>query len=755
MKKHVLIFSLTAILFQSCIKDVEVETLGGTEVNVEGIRSLIVPDGHDLRPLTLQNTKIQLSQNSRADLVKVRIYKIDNDVKNLLYQGSLDKGSSINNLVKIPNHTNLVSVQADLATNTKEWVITPEELGNLIIEDDIVIEDDIATGSGALGRLTSFNASQNRSSGDNPPTWNCNDYQEFSGSGNGHFKITSNSTQGINITQNTSIYICSGGSWSPSSFSDWGGKLTIYVASGASLSLNGALYSTIYNEGTFNGVNTIFRNNSEFNNWGPANITGNLGVFSDEINIYGGTCTISGHLQIEGHFDNDGGTVIVGGNVTISDKLHNKDASTLTVGGNFTVNAGEFKNECKTIIAGNFVNNKKVEFKNASYTEITGSFRSNPSTEIKIKDGSIFKSASITSGGNIKGDNAYSVIETGSITFWSSNKKFKGELDICSNSYNSSMGDNDVISSCTTFISSSTCSLGYNNVIDNDNDGSISGVDVDDANPNVATYNYPQGENSFFTTIYEDLYPCMGDYDLNDFVHNYSYREGINNGENNDGQNTSITEIKFDYKFPAVGGAFNNSFVLRVIDQDNNAAISLENSEHYAISEITRLHDSQNNTTLFVFDNIKSIYTDNPGAIINTVRIDYSDIPIISGTVSNINGAYDEFILKAGESGQEIHPLYNELHISYSALNLPSMFNDSDNFLKCDDSSSGNNNFVNVNGFPWVLSDLPVDLPWPKENVSILDAYPNFDDYVLLDSTLDWYSDSNGNRVEENIIIVD
>jgi LruC domain-containing protein len=750
MKKHVLLFSLVAILFQSCFKDIIEDSSEEIAVNVEGIKSLVVPDGHDLRPLTLQNTNIKLSENSRADVVKVRIFKIDSDVKKLLYQGSIDRGNSINNLIKVPNHTDLVSVEADLATNTREWVITPGELENLTIEDDIVTE------SRATNKYTSSNSSQKQPNESDPPTWNCNNYSEFSGNDNGNFKITNNSTQGIHITKNTSIYICSGGSWNPTFFTDWNAKLTIYVASGASLSINGAIYSTIYNEGTFNGVNTVFQNNSEFDNWGTTTITGTLSIFSDEINIFGGTCDVSGNLNMQGEFDNEGGTLNIVGNVNVLDKLYNKDASTLTVGGNFTVNGGEFKNDCKTIIAGNFVNNKKVEFKNASYTEITGSFISNVyADQVTIKQGSIFKSASITSVGNIKGDNTYSVIETGSINFTGYGKKFKGKLDICSNSYNSSMGNSNVISTCDTFISSSICSLGYNNVVDDDNDGSISGVDVDDTNPNVATYNYPQGENTFFTTIYEDLYPCMGDYDLNDFVHNYSYREGINNGDNNDGQNTYITEIKFDYKFPAVGAAFNNSFVLRVIDQDNNAVISLDSSERYDSSEITRLHDSQNNTTLFVFDNIKSIYTDNPGAIINTARIDYSDIPTISGTVSNINGAYDEFILKAGLSGQEVHPLYNALHANYTALNLPSMFNDSNNFLKCDDSSSGNNNFVNVNGFPWVLNDLPVDLPWPKEKISILDAYPNFDDFVISDPTLDWYSNINGNRVAEKIIIID
>jgi LruC domain-containing protein len=402
------------------------------------------------------------------------------------------------------------------------------------------------------------------------------------------------------------------------------------------------------------------------------------------------------------------------------------------------------------------VNNQEVEFKNASYTSITGSFLNNTSSDIKIKEGSIFKSASITSGGNIKGDHSYSIIETGSITFWSSSKKFEGELDICSSSYTSSMGDNDVINSCTTFISSSSCSPGYNNIVDNDNDGSVAGVDVDDNNPNVATYNFPQGQDSFFTTLYEDLYPCMGDYDLNDLVHNYTYREGINNGAGNDGQNTYITEIKFDYKFPALGAAFNNSFVLRVIDRDNNATISLVSSDSYSINDVTRQHDSENGTTLFIFNNIKSIYTDSANAFVNTDQIDYSNIPVISGTVSNINGAYDEFILKDGESGQEIHPLYNILHINYRALNSPSMFFDSNNFLQCDDSSSTIDNlFVNANGFPWVLNDIPMELPWPKSGISILEAYPNFDNFVTILPNSDWYSDTNGNRVLQNMIIID
>ncbi|TXD54040.1 MULTISPECIES: LruC domain-containing protein [unclassified Polaribacter] len=740
-KFFTLIILLT--LLQGCTNEFPKDKAESVAYITDDITTLVVPKGHDLRPITLQNTNINLSEESKADIVKIKIFKIENDTYKLLFDGAIDREKSISSLIKIPNHVGLLAVQADLARGTREWVLTPNELGSLVIEDEVLIDEEDSENKSATAAKTSAAFSK-----DNPPSWNCGDYAEFNGNDDGNFQITTNSTQSLTVTKNTSIYICSGSSWNPTLLTDWGSKLTIYVASGASLSLRGSLYSTTYNEGTFNGVNTIFTNKSEFNNWGTANIVGNLGVFSDEINIYGGTCNISGSLSIEGHFDNDGGTVNVGGSVTISDKLHNKEGSTLKVGGDFTVNSGEFKNECKTTISGNFVNSKKVEFKNASYTAITGSFTSNPSTDIKIEEGSIFKCASITSGGNIKGNHGYSIIETGSITFWSSSKQFKGELDICSNSYTDGMGDNKVINSCTTFISTSACSLGYNNAVDNDNDGAIAGVDVDDNNASVASYQYPQGQNTFFTSLYEDLYPCMGDYDLNDLVHNYTYQESISNGEN-----ASITEIKFNYKFPAIGAGFNNSLVLRVMDEDNNATLNLESSDRYASSKITRMHDSQNNTTLFIFNNIKTIYTENVSGIINTVEIEYSDIPVISGTVSNINGAYDEFILQDGKLGHEIHPLYNELHRNYSALNTPTMYNDANNFSRCDDKSLGDGNlFINANGFPWVLTDLPMDLPWPKEGVLILEAYPNFDDFVISNPALDWYSSINGNREESQII---
>lgn len=739
MKTKFNLLLLFVILLQNCTPEFTSNPEEPVEYIQGDVATLVVPNGHDLRPLALQKTNVNLSQNSRADIVKVKIFNVDDTIYKLLYDGYIDEEKSINSIIKIPNHIKLLSVQADLAAGTREWLVTSEEIQDIVIEDE---ERETSDES----KTSTESKSLSKASNDDPPSWDCDDFDDFKGNDNGDYKITSSSNQGINVSKKTSIYICSGGSWSPSYLNDNGSKLTIYVAEGGSLNLSGTINSTIYNNGNFTGVNFNLSEKSIFESWNIVNITGNFTASSNDINIYGGIWNISGavNLNSNANFQIDGAQVNVGGHLTTSGKIHNNENSELNIAGNFTINSnGEFDNECKAIISGNFINNKKVELKNASYTVITGSLTNNSNNDIKIEEGSILKCASIMSNGKIKGKKGYSIIETGSIRF-NGNSQFQGSLDICSDSYTESMGDKDVINTCTTFISTGVCSPGFNNVVDNDNDGVIAGVDVDDENPNVSSYNYPQGQDNYFTSLYEDLFPCMGDYDLNDLVHNYSYKEGIN-------KDNSVTEIQFDYKFPAMGASFNNSFVLRVIDEDDNAVLSLDNSNDYDANEIKRLHDDQNATTLFIFNNIKTIYTDNSQAIINTVRVDYSNIPVISGSVININGAYDEFILKDGELGQEIHPMYNQLHSNYPALNLPTKYNDSSNFQNCGDDSSGNNLFVNSNGFPWVLNDLPMDIPWTKESTSILLAYPNFDDYVTSNPSLDWYSNKNGNRESSNL----
>ena len=197
-------------LFQSCIsefqKDIEEiaeEISEEISENVSGgIANLVVPDGHDLRPISLQTANISLSENSRADLVKIKIFKLENEEQKLLYDGSIGREKSISSIIKVPNHTSLLSVKADLAIGVREWILNPSELQNFKIEDEITDNSDESKSS--TSAKTSSSSSSNT-----PPSWNCSDYSEFNGNDDGNFKITNNSTQAITVNKNTSIYICS------------------------------------------------------------------------------------------------------------------------------------------------------------------------------------------------------------------------------------------------------------------------------------------------------------------------------------------------------------------------------------------------------------------------------------------------------------------------------------------------------------------------------------------------------------------
>ena len=79
-------------------------------------------------------------------------------------------------------------------------------------------------------------------------------------------------------------------------------------------------------------------------------------------------------------------------------------------------------------------------------------------------------------------------------------------------------------------------------------------ADVDDSDPLVSQYNYPQGYDTntstyvYHSLVYEDLWPCQGDYDFNDMIVYYSFRENQNSS-------TLTTSIEINLKFPALGGS--------------------------------------------------------------------------------------------------------------------------------------------------------------------------------------------------------
>ena len=91
MKIKVFTFIFFLVLFQSCSHEFPKVSAEVVTYITDDIATLAVPEGHDLRPITLQNININLSEESRADVVKIKIFKIENDIYKLLYNGAIDR----------------------------------------------------------------------------------------------------------------------------------------------------------------------------------------------------------------------------------------------------------------------------------------------------------------------------------------------------------------------------------------------------------------------------------------------------------------------------------------------------------------------------------------------------------------------------------------------------------------------------------------------------------------------------------------
>lgn len=286
--------------------------------------------------------------------------------------------------------------------------------------------------------------------------------------------------------------------------------------------------------------------------------------------------------------------------------------------------------------------------------------------------------------------------------------------------------------------------------VDADGDGVNSDADVDDNDPDVSQYNYPQGYdvNSnayvYHSLVYEDLWPCQGDYDFNDLIVYYSFREN----QNAAGLTTSL---EFNTKFPAMGGSFDNTACIRVVDGSNTAVLSANNiSTLPGAIGVTRTHDAVNSTTSFCFSNLKSIYGEQGNTVVNTESKVYSEYPIMTGSITGFNtgtDVYDQYMLIDNDITKQVHDMASDN--PNSALNIAT--SDAIGFNSCDDDSANQaKQYVNSNGLPWALS-IPAEWGWPKEKVDMLEAYPDFDDFIV-NPALDWYSDANDNKVDSKII---
>ena len=772
MKSFKILFLILFTAFISCEKTYYVEEAPIALADaVLGDDQLTIPEGFDFS--STQDQSIQITGNKfPADAqISFSLYQVVDTTATLIHKGFVKANEALDQSYSFPNHVQRVKIEASYGNKTYETELPKEELGNFSLDFDNF------TNPTALRNTTAVKPANSKTyeAGDGVMAHNytcpSSVTGSFTSSDTGTYTLYKNQTWkvtgsgifrgSINNWENgtTILYICSGATWKPSSTSISNKNFKVRVLSGGTLDLSdvnpGQNYTfnwIIENEGTVKRTHGTLMpiTNSKVYNWGTMifNNLNSQGTFRN----FQGTLSTNGYLTTNGgDFSNEGaagsGAVInVGSYAIMNSSFNNYSNSQFNVHGNFTNNTA-ISNAC-SIFANNFTSNAHVTLTGeGAYIKVANNYTIN-NGNLNAASGTgnhLIQTKNLTSGRYITFNNNtnYSLLEvTGTMNFYSHNNRLRGNLYVCSSSYTANMGNEYVIADCSASVDASTCSPGYNSIPDTDGDGVYDDVDVEINNGDVATYNYPQGQGSYYTSVFEDLWPCKGDFDFNDLVTLYTFREGVS-------ASSEVKELQFTLKIAAIGAANDNGFSLRVM---GNATM---NNESLDGVEYNRYYDSTNGTTVFTFTKFKAALSRVETSVINTVTSDFAedDYLEISGKITSIDNGYDFFLTTDSDTAQELHPLSGNVGTA-AALTKPTDRMDTSLMNTCWDTSNTTGTgydhtgqyFLDADGMAWGMI-IPTPWAWPKEKNSILSTYTNLEDYVESSKSrsTDWYMDTSEN----------
>jgi LruC domain-containing protein len=303
-------------------------------------------------------------------------------------------------------------------------------------------------------------------------------------------------------------------------------------------------------------------------------------------------------------------------------------------------------------------------------------------------------------------------------------------------------GDNDFNDAVFSVKSTPETAIDTGNIIfipevnDSDADGVIDDADEFPDDYKRAYSSYYPGENDWVTLAFEDNWPKVGDYDLNDLV----LRERLRVIYNSDAEISGFTISGF---IDARGAANHNGFAMRMMDVAPSAIAAASitiNGQNFSKDA----EDNQSDAVL-VFWSDSHVFTETNGEDkcehFNTVVTceQLAPVPFIldvefSSPVLALNhSALDFFIFRSNDRSHEIH----------FADYPPTDLFDLGRFGQLEDTSEPENSryFKNSENLPWALK---INSQWsyPREYIDVLWAYPAYETWVESagEQAQDWHT---------------
>lgn len=280
-------------------------------------------------------------------------------------------------------------------------------------------------------------------------------------------------------------------------------------------------------------------------------------------------------------------------------------------------------------------------------------------------------------------------------------------------------------------------------------DGEVEDYAIDIAEQNVTAMHYPSAD-TWATLAFEDNWPLVGDYDMNDLVVHYRLSSYDVEG--------TLMRVKIEGEVVAIGAAYHNGFAFRLPGLLSNEVDSsrLIFKINNVVQNISPLEEERNEAIFIIADDLLDFVTAGENCKYyrtekgcgSNIQMTFSlEIPMEANVdIANVGDfPYDPFIFASkghtrsyvfGEAPERRF----EIHLKNQA---PTEAFQAKFFGRGDDASNANNGeyFINANGMPWALN-IPYEWEHPVEYMDIKYAYPDFHSFVTSSGAqnTDWFT---------------
>ena len=275
--------------------------------------------------------------------------------------------------------------------------------------------------------------------------------------------------------------------------------------------------------------------------------------------------------------------------------------------------------------------------------------------------------------------------------------------------------------------------------VDTDGDGVVDGNDAFPEDPTRAFINYYPSKTTFATLSFEDRWPFMGDYDMNDLVIRYQIEEVVS-------RSGAIRDVKFSVRPVARGASYHNGLAWEITGVPRNSVDQAQVRVNDGEWRLTQPEVGNASASFVLF---RDAHAHTPSNLDRFFNVDDS-VPAGEVSLIELQVTFDTSVSPSSVPSKPYNPFIFRTNDRGLEIHLPGMpptsLADASYFGTEDDTTSTveSRYYVTETNLPWALN-IPYNWVHPRERVDIIEAYKGFGPWASSSGNQNkqWYTDES------------